>query len=55
MGRIVLIRGRYAIWQYGLWSFQTEGTKLEKILPQNQHKYPKEFLNFENWTNGEPQ
>ena len=44
----------YWLWQYGLWSFQTGGTKLEKILPKNQHTQRK-FLNFENWTNGEPQ
>ena len=25
------------IWQYGLWSFQMGDTKLEKILPKNQH------------------
>ena len=25
----------YAIWQYGLWSFQTGDTKLEKKLPKN--------------------
>ena len=42
------------LWQYGLWSFQTEDTKLERFLPKNQHTQRK-FLNFENWTNGEPQ
>ena len=31
------------LWQYGLWSFQTGVTKLER------------FLNFENWTNGKHQ
>ena len=25
------------VWQYGLWSFQTGGTKLERLLPRNQH------------------
>ena len=25
------------MWQYGLWSFQTGGTKLERFLPKNQH------------------
>ena len=25
------------LWQYGLWSFQTGGTKLERFLPKNQH------------------
>ena len=24
-------------WQYGLWSFQTGDTKLERFLPKNQH------------------
>ena len=24
--------------QYGLWSFQVEGTKLERFLHQNQHR-----------------
>ena len=28
--------------------------KLERFLPKNQHTQLK-FLNFENWTNGEPQ
>ena len=27
----------WAVWQYGLWSFQTRGTKLERFLPKNQH------------------
>ena len=44
----------WALWQYGLWSFQTGGTKLERFLPKNQHTQRK-LLNFENWTNGEPQ
>ena len=25
------------IWQYGLWSLQTRGTKLKRFLPKNQH------------------
>ena len=25
------------LWQYGLWSFQTGGTKLERVLSKNQH------------------
>ena len=37
---------------YGLWSFQTGGTKLEIFLPKNQHTQRK-LLNFENWVNGE--
>ena len=38
-------------WQYGLWSFQTGGTKSERFLPKNQHTQRK-LLNFENWVNG---
>ena len=45
---------RCKLWQYGLWSFQTGCIKLERFLPKNQHTQRK-FLNFENWTNGEPQ
>ena len=41
------------LWQYGLWSFQTGYTKLERFLHKNQHTQRK-LLNFENWTNGEP-
>jgi hypothetical protein len=40
------------LWQYGLWSFKTGGTKLERFLPQNQHTQ-RLLLNFENWVNGE--
>ena len=41
------------LWQYGLWSFQTGGTKLEKIfLPYNQHTQRK-LVNSKNWVNGE--
>ena len=29
------------LWQYGLWSFQTGGTKLERFLPKNQHHHRK--------------
>ena len=41
-----------SLWQYGLLSFQTGGTKLEKNLPKNQHTQRK-LLNFDNWVNGE--
>ena len=34
------------LWQYGLWSFQTGGTKLERVLPKNQHTQ-RQLLNFE--------
>ena len=40
------------LWQYGLLSFQAGYTKLEKILPKNQH-IQKKLLNFDNWCNGE--
>ena len=39
----------YRLWQYGLWSFQAGGTKLERFLPKNQRK----LLSFENWVIGE--
>ena len=42
----------YDLWQYGLWSFQAGGTKLERFLPKNQNTQRK-LLNFENWVNGE--
>ena len=40
------------LWQYGLWSFQTGVTKLERFLAKNQHTQRK-LLNFEFWINGE--
>ena len=33
---------------YGLWSFQMGGAKLDRFLPKNQHTQRK-LLNFENW------
>ena len=42
----------YELWQYGLWSFQTGDTKLERFFPKNQHTQRK-LLYFENWVNGE--
>ena len=39
------------LWQYGLWSFQTGGTKFERFLPKNQHTQRK-LLNFENLISG---
>ena len=50
----ILINRTHAsiLWQYGLWSFQTGGTKLEIFLPKNQHTQRK-LLNFENWVSGE--
>ena len=40
------------LWQYGLWSFQTGDTKLERVLSKNQHTQRK-LLNFEFWITGE--
>ena len=40
------------LWQYGLWNFQTGGTKLERFLPKNQHTQ-RTLLNFESWCTGE--
>ena len=40
------------VWQYGLRSFQTGDTKLERFLPTNQHTQ-RILQNFENWINGE--
>ena len=50
-GSVNHARHLLSIRQYGLWSFQTEGTKLERFLPKNQHTQRK-LLNFENWING---
>ena len=33
----------YVLWQYGLWSFQTGGTKLERFLHKNQPTQRKLF------------
>ena len=38
------------LWQYGLWSFQTGGRKLERFLPKNHHTQ-RILLNFENLVN----
>ena len=40
------------MWQYGLWSFQTGNTKLDRFLHKNQQTQRK-LLNFENRFNGE--
>ena len=39
---------------HGNTGFQTGYTKLETVLHKNQHTQRK-LLNFENWTNWEPQ
>ena len=36
------------VWQYGLWSFQTRDTKLERFFPK---KFPKDIIEF--WIYGE--
>ena len=55
MGKISVKELRFTpesrLWQYGLWSFQTGGIKLERFLPKNQHTQRKLF-NFENWISG---
>ena len=45
---------KHVLWHYRLWSFKTRDTKLERFLHKNQH-IQRKLLNFENWTNGEPQ
>ena len=40
--------GMYELWQYGLWSCQTGGTKLERFLLKNQHKDLKEIIELIN-------
>ena len=42
----------YLLWQYGLWSFQTGDSKLERFLPMNQLTKRK-LLDFEFWINVE--
>ena len=49
--KIISVFWMWWIWQYGLWSFQTGSTKLERFLPKNQHTQRKWF-NFENWISG---
>jgi hypothetical protein len=47
----VWLRFTIQLWQYGLWSFQTGGTKLESFSPKNQFTQ-KKLSNFENWVSG---
>ena len=42
----------WLLWQYGLWSFPTGPTKLERFLPKNQ-RTERKLLNFENWVFGD--
>ena len=44
----------FSLWQYRLFNFREGDTKSERFLPKNQRTQRK-LLNFENWTNGEPQ
>ena len=37
LSRLVAYLSIFRLWQYGLWSYQTGGTKLERFLPKNQH------------------
>ena len=48
---LVTFRCVLGLWQYGLLSFQTRGTKSKSFLPKNQHTQRK-LLNFENWISG---
>ena len=50
----ILIQVKWILWHYLLWSFKTRDTKLERFLHKNQRTQRK-LLNFDNWTNGEPQ
>ena len=50
----VFYRFVYLLWHYLLWSFKTRDKKLERFLHKNQHNQ-RTLLNFENWTNREPQ
>jgi hypothetical protein len=34
-----MVHSLYGVWQYGLWSFQAGGTKLEIFLPRNKGNY----------------
>ena len=38
----------YKVWQYGLWSFQAGGTKLERFLPKNQQTEKMKIIDFSN-------
>ena len=42
----------HSLWQYGLWSFQAVGTKLERFLHKKKHTQRK-LLNFGFQINGE--
>ena len=45
-------KGKIPLWQYRLWRSQTGGTRLERVLPKNQH-IQRKLLNFEFWINGD--
>ena len=44
-GNRLYSKEKSTVWQYGLWSFQAGGTKLDRFLPKNQHTQRK-LLNF---------
>ena len=48
---VLKIMPQSTLWQYGLWSFQTGGTKLKRFVHKNLHTQRK-LLYFENWING---
>ena len=48
---LMVANGAIEVWQYGLWSFQTGDTKLERFLPKNDYTQRK-WLNSECWING---
>ena len=52
--RLFYISDHCGVWHYRLRSFKSRDTKLKRFLPNNQHTQ-RNFFNFENWTNGEPQ
>ena len=35
IGYVIYLTDTYVLWQYGLWSFQAGGTKLERFLQEN--------------------
>ena len=50
---IIFYHEQPLLWQYGLWSFQTGYTKLERFLHKKQY-IQRKLLNFENWISGGP-
>ena len=50
----IFVKSLLPLWNYWLWSFDSRDKKLKRFWPKNQHN-EKKLLNFENWTNEEPQ